>query len=97
MSCPYIIKVSSLLYDADGTLRKNINNVAIQAQQYADEQAAQAAAYASQTNQLNQRADDKAQKQALAIRADGQGGGTEVPFDDTPMLSGFVIPANPQY
>ena len=97
MSCPYIMKVSSLLYDADGTLRKNINNVAIQAQQYADEQAAQAAAYASQTNQLNQRADDKAQKQALAIRVEGQGGGTEVPFDNTPMLSGFVIPANPQY
>ena len=65
--------------------------------EYADEQAAVAAAYASQTNQRNQRADDRAQKQALAIRADGQGGGTEVPFDDTPMLSGFVIPANPQY
>tara|TARA_R110000824_G_scaffold13868_3_gene59627 strand:- start:4281 stop:5183 length:903 start_codon:yes stop_codon:yes gene_type:complete len=97
MSCPYIMKVSSLLYDADGTLRKNINNVAVAAKEYADEQAAVAAAYASQTNQRNQRADDRAQKQALAIRADGQGGGTEVPFDDTPMLSGFVIPANPQY
>ena len=83
--------------DANGTLRKNIDNVAIQAKKNADAQAAVAVAYASQTNQRNQQADDKAQKQAVAIRDDGQGGGTQVPFDDVPMLSGFVIPANPQY
>lgn len=98
MSCCYIMKVSSLLYDdANGTLRKHIDNVAIQAKKNADAQSAVATAYASQTNQRNQQADDKAQKQALALRADGQGGGTEVPFEDVPMLSGFVIPANPQY
>jgi len=98
MSCSYIMKVSSLLFDdGEGTLRKNINNVVVQAKQYAEEQALQAQAYAYQTNQRNQQADDAAQKQALAIRAGGQGGGTEVPFDDVPMLSGFVIPANPQY
>lgn len=98
MSCCYIMKVSSLLYDdSEGTLRKNLNNVVVQAKKYAEEQAAQAQAYASQTNQRNQQADDAAQKQAVAIRTYGQGGGTDVPFDDVPMLSGFVIPANPQY
>jgi hypothetical protein len=55
------MKVSSLLYDdANGTLRKNIDNVAIQTKKNADAQAEVVVAYASQTIQRNQQADDKA-------------------------------------
>ena len=97
MSCCYIIKVSSLLYDPDGTLRKNINDVAVEAKEAAYQRGLQAAAYATQTEQRLQEAEDEAEDQSSALNADGQGGGTEVPFANVPMLSGFVIPPNPEF
>jgi microcystin-dependent protein len=97
MSCCYIIKVSSLLYDPDGTLRKNIDDVVVEARDAAFQRQLQAEAYATQTEERDQEADDKAENQSQALDANGQGGGTAVPFADVPMLSGFVIPANPEY
>lgn len=91
----YIIKVSSFLYDPEGEFRKNWDNNRLEAQANAQAQADQAAAYAIQTNDRNQRADQFAQEQKLALDAGGQGGGTEVPYADVPNLSGFVIPSNP--
>ncbi len=98
MSVCYIIKVSSLLFDdADGTLRKQVNYSTILAQQIAEQQEAEAEAFAQMTNQLNQQQDQQSYEQAQAIANGEQGGGTEVPYADVPNLSGFVIPANPEY
>jgi len=91
----YIIKVSSNLYDPTGNFRKSWANNRLEAQANAQAQADEAAAYAIQTNDRNQQADQIAQEQKLALDAGGQGGGTEVPYDDVPNLSGFVIPPNP--
>jgi len=91
----YIIKVSSFLYDPQGDFRKSWDNNRLEALANAQAQADEAAAYAIQTNNRNQQADQIAQEQKLALDAGGQGGGTEVPYDDVPNLSGFVIPPNP--
>ena len=97
MSCCYIIKVSSLLYDPDGTLRINIDDVAVEAREAAYHRGLQADAYATQTEQRLQEAEDDAEDQSSALDANGQGGGTAVPFANEPMLSGFIIPANPEF
>ena len=97
MSCCYIIKVSSLLYDPDGTLRKLVDDVVIEARDAAFQRGLQAAAYATQTNERNQEADDEAENQSQALDANGQGGGTAVPYADVQNLSGFVIPAHPEF
>ncbi len=91
----YIIKVSSFLYDPEGGFRKGWDNNRLEAQANAQAQADEAAAYAIQTNDRNQQADQIAQEQKLALDAGGQGGGTEILYDDVPNLSGFVIPPNP--
>lgn len=97
MSCCYIIKVSSLLYDPDGTLRKLVDDVAVEALDTAYQRGLQADAYATQTTERNQEADDEAENQSQALDANGQGGGTAVPYADVRNLSGFVIPPHPEF
>ncbi len=91
----YIIKVSSFLYDPEGQFRKTWDDNSIEAQANAQAQADQATAYATQTADRDAEADTRAEDQKQAISNGTQGGGTDVPYDNVPNLSGFVIPPNP--
>tara|TARA_R110001632_G_scaffold154191_2_gene272287 strand:- start:12325 stop:13236 length:912 start_codon:yes stop_codon:yes gene_type:complete len=97
VSTNWIIKVSSFLTDPTGERRRNWDNITVQARARTAELAAEAVALSEQTDDRNQQADDEAQKAAVAVRDNGQGGGTEVPFEDVPALSGYVIPPNPPF
>ncbi len=107
-TCAHIIKVSSFLNDPNGVLRKafySSNKQALAQQQgYIDRDAARAA----EINQDNQRRDQLARDEFLALEAEGQGGGTNVPYaaqagapaskgGDCPNLAGFVIAADPTF
>ena len=70
---------------------------AVEAREAAYHRGLQADAYATQTEQRLQEAEDDAEDQSSALDANGQGGGTAVPFANEPMLSGFIIPANPEF
>lgn len=107
-TCAHIIKVSSFLDDPNGEKRKafyNSNIIAIdQQQEYIDRDAA----LAEEINQDNQRRDQLARDEFLALEANGQGGGTNIPYaarsgapaskgGDCPNLAGFVLPADPTF
>jgi hypothetical protein len=107
-TCAHIIKVSSFISDPDGVARKafyNSNRIALDEQQgYIDRDAALAA----EINNDNQRRDQMARDEFLALEAEGQGGGTNIPYaarpgapaskgGDCPNLAGFVLPSPPTF
>jgi len=107
-TCAHIIKVSSFLDDPDGVKRKAYFNSNLIAREEQAGYVARDAARAEEINQDNQRRDDMARKEFLALEAKGQGGGTNVPYavragapaskgGDCPNLAGFVIPGAPTF
>jgi hypothetical protein len=106
--CAHIIKVSSFLDDPNGVERKafyNNNRLAI------EQEAGYVARDAARLVEITQddlRRDQEAAAEAAALDAEGQGGGTNVPYaarpgapasdgGDVPNLAGFILPANPTY
>jgi len=95
MTCIYLIKAQSS-YRIGGNADA-INARATRQQEIKNSEAAEASAYRGYINRQDAIEGQKAEDEKDAIADEGQGGGTEVPYEDVKQLSGFVLDPRPQY